>query len=106
MSADRLTQLLDTIDARCEDMVQLTVDLLAIPTINPPGDGYRAICEFLQARLKPQGFEVKLLRASGAVGDSERYPRWNLIARHEGKYSGDCVHFNSHTDVVLSLIHI
>jgi len=100
MSADRLTQLLDTIDARCEDMVQLTVDLLAIPTINPPGDGYRAICEFLQARLKPQGFEVKLLRASGAVGDSERYPRWNLIARHEGKYSGDCVHFNSHTDVV------
>lgn len=100
MSIDRNTQLLDSIDARREDMIQLTVDLLAIPTINPPGDGYRAICEYLQARLKPQGFEVKLLRATGAVGDSDRYPRWNLIARHEGKYSGDCVHFNSHTDVV------
>lgn len=100
MSPDRQNQLLNTIDARCEDMVQLTVDLLAIPTINPPGDGYRAICEYLQARLKPQGFDVKLLRAKGAVGDSERYPRWNFIARHEGKRTGDCVHFNSHTDVV------
>ena len=100
MADDQFTQLQEAITTRREDMIQLTVDLLAIPTINPPGDGYRAICEFLQNRLKPQGFDVRLLRAKDAIGDSDRYPRWNLIARHEGKYSGECVHFNSHTDVV------
>lgn len=100
MVTDRLTQLLDRIESNREDMIQLTVDLLAIPTINPPGEGYRAICEFLQARLAPAGFQTQLLRATGAVGDSDRYPRWNIVARHEGRHPGECVHFNSHTDVV------
>jgi len=30
----------------------------------------------------------------------EKYPRWNIVARREGTHAGDCVHFNSHTDVV------
>ncbi len=33
-------------------------------------------------------------------GDSDKYPRWNLVARREGAGSGECVHFNSHIDVV------
>jgi len=100
MKVDRFDQLLKSIESRRDDLIQLTIDLLAIPTVNPPGDGYREICSYLQLRLQRQGFTVKLLRAEGAVGDSDRYPRWNLIARHSGKHSGDCVHFNSHTDVV------
>jgi len=40
------------------------------------------------------------VRAIGAIGDSDKYPRWNIIARHEGRHKGECVHFNSHTDVV------
>ncbi len=100
MVPDRLTQLLDRIESSRDELIQLTLDLLAIPTINPPGDHYRAICEFLQTRLLASGFEVKLLRATGAIGDTERFPRWNLVARHEGRNRGDCVHFNSHTDVV------
>jgi len=100
MPEDRLTLLEHTIESRREDMIQLTVDLLAIPTVNPPGEGYREICEFLKKRLKPSGFEVQLLRAVGVVGDSDRYPRWNILARHNGKHAGECVHFNSHTDVV------
>ncbi|MGB5068250.1 MAG: acetylornithine deacetylase/succinyl-diaminopimelate desuccinylase family protein, partial [Albidovulum sp.] len=28
------------------------------------------------------------------------HPRWNLVARHQGAAPGDCVHFNSHHDVV------
>lgn len=100
MTSARMTKLLEGIESRRDDMVQLTIDLLAIPTVNPPGDNYRAICEFLKARLEPSGFECKLLRAEGAVGDSDRYPRWNIIARHEGSSAGSCVHFNSHTDVV------
>jgi len=40
------------------------------------------------------------VRGLGAPGDSDRYPRINVIARHEGAMRGRCVHFNGHIDVV------
>ncbi len=83
-----------------DDLVALTQDLIRIPTLNPPGENYAAICDFLKARLEPRGFAVTLVRAEGAPGDSDRYPRWNLVARRDGTRPGECVHFNSHTDVV------
>ena len=88
------------IDARRDDLVALTQDLIRIPTLNPPGQDYRRICEFLDQRLAVSGFETELIRATGTPGDSDAFPRWNIIARREGTRAGDCVHFNSHTDVV------
>jgi succinyl-diaminopimelate desuccinylase len=88
------------IDARRDDLIALTQDLIRIPTLNPPGDCYREICEYLAARLKASGFAVELIRAHGSPGDSDQYPRWNIVARHEGRGVGECVHFNSHHDVV------
>jgi len=93
-------RLMQAIADRRDDLVALTRDLIRMPTLNPPGDNYLEICEFLSRRLKKSGFEVQMIRATGAVGDSERYPRWNVVARREGARAGDCVHFNSHTDVV------
>jgi len=90
----------DAIVARRSDLIALTQDLIRIPTLNPPGDNYLEICEFLKKRLSKAGFDVQLIRAHGSPGDSDRYPRWNIIARREGLHPGDCVHFNSHTDVV------
>ncbi|WP_071673207.1 acetylornithine deacetylase/succinyl-diaminopimelate desuccinylase family protein [Nioella nitratireducens] len=86
--------------AREGDLIQLTQDLVRIPTLNPPGRCYREICDFLAERLRAKGFAVDLIRAHGAPADSETYPRWNMVARHEGASPGDCVHFNSHHDVV------
>lgn len=94
------TRLRQEIDARRDDLVALTQDLIRIPTLNPPGRNYREICDFLAARLRSSGFSVDLIRAEGALADSDRHPRWNLVARHEGAGAGDCVHFNSHHDVV------
>ena len=88
------------IDGARDDLVALTQDLIRIPTLNPPGENYAAICDLLDVRLSRAGFETTWVRAEDAPGDSDRYPRWNLIARHEGARPGDCVHFNSHTDVV------
>ena len=99
-ATDIRTRLLAAIDDRRDELVALTRDLIRIPTMNPPGECYREICEYLANRLRPRGFEIQLLRAEGAPGDSDRYPRWNVIARREGRHPGDCVHFNSHTDVV------
>ncbi|MFK7856076.1 MAG: acetylornithine deacetylase/succinyl-diaminopimelate desuccinylase family protein [Granulosicoccus sp.] len=97
-------QPLSSLDLRISDsrdqLVELTQQLIRVPTINPPGQDYLAICDFLEQYLKPFGFSIQRIRAKGALGDSDKFPRWNLIARHEGRDSGDCVHFNSHTDVV------
>jgi succinyl-diaminopimelate desuccinylase len=94
------TPLMVRIDGKRDDLIQLTQDLIRIPTLNPPGENYQAICDFLDKRLRSAGFETQLIRAFGSPGDSERYPRWNIIARRDGTSLGDCVHFNSHTDVV------
>jgi succinyl-diaminopimelate desuccinylase len=88
------------VEARRDDLVSLTQDLIKIPTLNPPGDCYLEICEYLQKRLLKSGFQVELIRAFETPGDSDKYARWNLVARREGTRSGQCVHFNSHTDVV------
>lgn len=88
------------VDARRDALVALARDLIRIPTLNPPGQCYRDLCEALGARLSASGFTVELLRATGTPGDCEEWPRWNLVARRAGALPGDCVHFNSHHDVV------
>jgi succinyl-diaminopimelate desuccinylase len=88
------------IERRRQDLIGLTQDLVRIPTLNPPGRNYRAICDYLAERLLTNGFNVEFIRAFGAPGDSDAYPRWNLVARKDSGRPGDCVHFNSHHDVV------
>lgn len=90
----------EAVAARRDGLVALTQALVRIPTLNPPGENYREICEFLANRLAPLGFESEFVRAKDTPGDSDRYPRWNLVARREGGRPGTCVHFNGHTDVV------
>jgi len=92
--------LLKIIEARREELVELARALIRFPTINPPGEAYQPCAEFIGRRLGARGFAVNYVRAAGTPGDSERYPRINVIARREGNVAGPCVHFNSHIDVV------
>lgn len=92
--------ILAEVAARRDELIALTQGLIRIPTLNPPGQNYRALVEWLGTRLEASGFTVELIRATGAIGDSDTYPRWNLIARRQGARPGDCLHFNSHHDVV------
>ena len=93
-------KLMFEIESRKESLIELTQDLIRMPTVNPPCANYLEICEFLKKRLEASGFETQLIRAKGAIADSDKYPRWNIVAKYAGKNPGDCVHFNSHTDVV------
>jgi succinyl-diaminopimelate desuccinylase len=88
------------IDDRRAALIGLAQDLVRIPTLNPPGRCYREICDYLAARFVAQGWEVQMVRAEGAPGDSDAFPRWNMVARISSGRAGDCVHFNSHHDVV------
>ncbi|WP_225026347.1 acetylornithine deacetylase/succinyl-diaminopimelate desuccinylase family protein [Xinfangfangia pollutisoli] len=91
--------LLAEIARRRDALVGLTQDLIRIPTVNPSGRDYRRICDYLAERLLAQGWDVQLIRATGAPGDCEAFPRWNMVARFQNG-PGPCLHFNGHHDVV------
>jgi succinyl-diaminopimelate desuccinylase len=99
-TAETLEGIGRAVDERREVLVSLTSDLVRIPSVNPPGEHYRDCCELIARRLAPLGFEATFVRAEGTPGDSDRYPRWNVVLRREGRSPGPCVHFNSHIDVV------
>ncbi len=98
--SDLQARLATRIESKRDDLIQLTQDLIRIPTLNPPGENYREICTFLGERMARSGFEMEMVRAEGSPGDSTKYPRWNVVCRREGAHAGECVHFNSHIDVV------
>jgi len=102
MPEDPTENLFKAIDERRDDLVELTRALIRFPTVNPPGEAYRPCAEFIGDRLRARGFAVDYVHAAGTPGDSERYPRINVIARRIGAAPGPCVHFNSHIDVVQS----
>jgi succinyl-diaminopimelate desuccinylase len=88
------------IEKRRDDLIALTRDLIRFPTINPPGEAYTPCAEYLARRLHKSGFETQLIRGEGTPGDTDRYPRTNVVARFDGRTHGQTVHFNSHIDVV------
>ena len=96
-----MERVLARIEAREDELVALTRELIRIPTVNPPGENYRPCAELIGERLRRHGFEIAYLRAEGAPGDSDAYPRINVVARRDSGRAGPCVHFNSHIDVVL-----
>jgi succinyl-diaminopimelate desuccinylase len=87
------------IEDKRDELVELTQALIRIPTLNPPGEFYDDCARFLGERLAKREFSIEYFRAEGSPGDSERYPRMNVVARRSNG-AGPCVHFNSHIDVV------
>lgn len=100
MSEQILSGVFEEIEKQEKSLVRLCQDLIRFPTINPPGNDYQAIVEYIGNRLKNRGFSIEYVRAYGAPGDSADFPRYNVIARYETGRHGPCVHFNSHIDVV------
>ncbi len=93
--------LLERIDAKRDELIALTQELVRIPTINPPGDAYEACARVLGERLRKRGFAIEYIRADGAPGDKDSHPRINVVARYQGALQGgENVHFNGHIDVV------
>jgi succinyl-diaminopimelate desuccinylase len=92
-------RILDEIDRATDEIVQLTAELVRIPTVNPPGDEYDACAHFLGDDLRRRGYDVEYIAAEGLPEHTSRHPRINVVGTRRGG-GGPVVHLNGHIDVV------
>jgi len=92
-----LEQLRHTVDARRDEMAELTAALVAIDTENPPGRDYERCLRFLGERLEALGLASRIEPVPGGDEDQE-HPRFWLGA--DLGDSGPTVYFHGHIDVV------
>jgi succinyl-diaminopimelate desuccinylase len=87
------------------EMVEFLATLIAIPTVNPPGENYPACAELIGDRLREFGYEVEYVEAEGCPEHTAKHPRVNVIGVFNiGAFNGSplrpLLHFNGHLDVV------
>lgn len=82
---------------------RLLGEMVQIPTVNPPGQCYREMVDWLASRCQSLGMHVAIHRVPDDVvrqaGVDVDHPRYNLVARQADE-SSCTVHFNGHYDVV------
>jgi succinyl-diaminopimelate desuccinylase len=83
-----------------DEIVDFASGLIRIPTVNPPGEGYRECARFLGERLARFGCHVEYPEAADHPDHSERYPRLNVVGILRGSEPRPLVHLNGHVDVV------
>ena len=82
------------------EMLEFLRALVAIPTVNPPGENYRECAEFIGHQLRAFGYQTCFVEAEGRPEHTARYPRVNVIGRMDGAAARPLLHFNGHFDVV------
>lgn len=104
-----LNQINKAVEQHADDIIEFTMDLVRIPTINQPPRGNEALGQyFLASALKDLGFEIDLFDCTEVEGikdhplfwpDRELEGRPNLAAVWRGKGGGRSILFTSHMDV-------
>ncbi|HYM22983.1 MAG TPA: acetylornithine deacetylase/succinyl-diaminopimelate desuccinylase family protein [Vicinamibacterales bacterium] len=87
------------VDRAQDEIVDLTRELVRIPTVNPPGEFYADCARLLGERLAGFGFDVEYIPAEGRPEHTTAHPRVNVVGRR-GSSTGPVVHLNGHIDVV------
>ena len=100
LSARREEVVLERVDAMAGEMTEFLRELVAIPTVNPPGDNYAACADWLGSRLTAFGYDVQYVPAEGRSEHTAKHPRVNVIGRLSGTPARPLLHFNGHFDVV------
>jgi succinyl-diaminopimelate desuccinylase len=88
------------VERAAEEIVALTVDLVRIPTVNPPGREYETCARFLGDFMKRHQYDVEFIPADGRPEHTRAHPRLNVIGSRRGAGGGPLVHLNGHIDVV------
>ncbi|HEV2687490.1 MAG TPA: acetylornithine deacetylase/succinyl-diaminopimelate desuccinylase family protein [Bryobacteraceae bacterium] len=91
---------LQRIDSMADEMVEFLRELIAIPTVNPPGENYTACAEHIGKRLAEFGYDVAYVPAEGCLEHTAKNPRVNVIGSMRDAPARPLLHFNGHFDVV------
>jgi acetylornithine deacetylase/succinyl-diaminopimelate desuccinylase family protein len=87
-----------TLQAMESSMIDLTRQLIAIPTSNPPGEKYQACMQLMAQILQQMSIPFQIISIPERDTETSSYPRYALIARYgEGEKT---LHFHGHYDVV------
>ena len=98
---DPRERVLREVDALRDEVVAFTSDLIRIPTVNPPGEGYEDCARFIGGRLSACGFEVEYHPGRRPARAHARPIRGvNVVGARRGSGAGPVVHLNGHFDVV------
>jgi succinyl-diaminopimelate desuccinylase len=98
--ADVRERVLAAVDDLGDEVVDFTSELVRLPTVNPPGEGYEECARLIGDRLKRGGLTVEYLPAEGRPEHTKSHPRLNVVGTRSGRAKGPVVHFNGHFDVV------
>jgi succinyl-diaminopimelate desuccinylase len=93
-------RVLAAVDAAADEIVDFTADLIRVPTINPPGEGYTRCARLIGDRLTTCGFEVEYHAAEGRPEHTSAHPRINVVGLRRGRSLRPTLHLNGHFDVV------
>ena len=88
------------LETAADEMIELAVELIRIPTVNPPGAEYRRCADVIGSKLGELGFEVEYVEAEGRPEHTTEHPRVNVVGTIVGDAPGPGLHVNGHYDVV------
>ena len=92
--------MLRRVEESTDELVEFAAELVRLPTVNPPGQGYRDCAELIGRTLESFDFEVDYPVAEDRPEHTEAYPRVNVVGLRRGASERPLVHLNGHFDVV------
>jgi len=94
------------IDAHSADLILRLQKLVGTNTVNPPGQNYDAITQYLVAELAAVGLKSRRFAIPKSVAqktlppDQVAFPRYNVLGKLAARGAKKTIHFNAHYDVV------
>lgn len=93
----RAGRLVEWLRQREDEMAALLVELVAVPTENPPGKNYRACADLLEKRLRGVSLDCERLKAAKTTKSNGDDPVCLLAGYGQGER---VLYFHGHYDVV------
>ncbi|ACB74135.1 M20 family metallopeptidase [Opitutus terrae] len=94
------------IDQQSERLLATLRRLVAVRTVNPPGENYDTITALLTAELDAAGLTARRFRVPPALmrrflpPEQHSFPRFNVLGKLRTPGARKTLHFNAHYDVV------